>query len=265
MWRKKSKKSSHRLIIVIAIFIIFTGTFAFIAKNFGLFTIKKIDTVIENIPCVDENNLKNVSNLLGETIFKVNFKNTAQNLKSKFYCIKNINIAYVFPSKTKITAVGRQPVAVLLNLKDSQASASANLENIATPSAEQPSEAYLIDDEGIIFSKDSGGLSIPELFVKEANLILGKSPQGINIESTLKILDKIKIFGMDTKKGVISSNFLIIFSDPKVIFKLDDKVEVQLASLQLILAEAKIISRKLEFIDLRFDKPIVRFAPKKNG
>ena len=61
-------------------------------------------------------------------------------------------------------------------------------------------------------------------------------------------------------------NYLIVFpqvDNPKVFFRLDNEIDLQLASLQLILEKAKIDERILEFIDLRFDKPIVRFAPKK--
>ncbi len=90
--------------------------------------------------------------------------------------------------------------------------------------------------------------------------------EGSFLNNALKILDKIKTFGVTTKKSWVSGEFFIInpdIMDPKIIFRLDSQIDIQLASLQLILTEAKIDLKELTFIDLRFDKPIVRFAPKK--
>ncbi len=264
MWRKKSKKRSSGRLIKISLLVVFIliGVLVFVLSKPGLFTIKKIDIVTQNISCVDGNQLKNSSGLLGQNFFLANFNNITKNLKEKFICVKDINLSLDFPDKIKIQAIGRQPVALLMLLKDKEATISSFLENVATPSAEPSSEAYLIDDEGIIFSKDTGRFNIPNIFIKDLDLSLGKKPRD-KTEDSLKILAGVKTFGLDVKTAMILDNFFIIFSYPRVIFRLDNRIDIQLASLQLILAEAKIDFKELEFIDLRFDKPIVRFAPKK--
>lgn len=242
-------------LIKISLLIFLLGAVSvFVLDRLTLFTIKEIDTVAKNSPCVNESQLKNSSGLLGQNFFFVNLENIAKNLKSKFICLKNINLFYVFPNKIRIEASGRQPVAIL-NLLNLEATAASFLENLATPSAESSSDAYLIDNEGIIFSKSIGTLTVPHIFIDDM--------ENHNIGNSLKILEKSKTFGLDVKTATILDNFFIIFSYPKVIFRLDDKVEAQIASLQLILAEAKIDLKELEFIDLRFDKPIIRIAPKK--
>lgn len=273
MWRRR--KSKKRFLgnlgkIYWAIPFLLVAIFTFFSLKLGLFTIRQFEMQTNQLGCVNENQLKNSTGLLGQNFFLANFDNIIKNLKEKFICIKDINLSLDFPDKIKIQAIGRQPVASLMLLKDREATISSFLENVATPSAEPSSEAYLTDDEGIIFSKDTGGLNIPNIFVKDLDLSLGKKP-GDKIEDSLKIMAGVKTFGLDVKTAIILDNFFIIFSHPRVIFRLDNRmdkfspseIDIQLASLQLILAEAKIDFKELEFIDLRFDKPIVRFAPKK--
>lgn len=268
MWRKRSKKGRSKKIKILLIFFLFLlfigGLIIFIAK-FPFFTINTIDTVLNNVPCVSENQIKESSGILGQSFFRINFKNITGNLKNKFICIKEINTAYTFPNKVKIIVTGRQPVFRLLSLKTGESSSSGDLENIATPSAEFATDVFLIDKEGVIFSKDPAETNTPGIFVSGLNLTLGQISKNIHFENILKIFEKTSTFGLGVKNTILLDNYLILFSDPKVVFKLDVDVDMQLASLQLILSEAKINLRKLEFIDLRFDKPIVRFAPKKNG
>lgn len=250
---------------------ILMGILVFVLSKLGLFTINKIDIVTQNISCIDGNQLKTSSGLLGQNLFSSNFKDVAKNLKEKFICIKDIELSLVFPNKVRIETKDRQPVALLLLLKSKEASASSLLENIATPSAEQSQEAYLIDDEGIAFAKDIGITILPKIFLYNTSVSLGKKAASDNIENSLKILVGVKKLGLDVKMAAILDNFFVLFSYPRVVFKLDDKmnkffpaeIDTQLASLQLILDKAKIDLKELEFIDLRFDKPIVRIAPKK--
>ncbi len=266
MWRNKGKKgSTGRLIIIsLALILILMGGLAFVIVRSDLFTIKKIEIAAKNITCADENQLKNSSGILGQNFFLINFKNIAGSLKDKFFCIGSINLSYVFPNQIKIEANGREAVAILVPLKVNEATSSSSLENIATPSAGESLDSYLVDNEGVIFSKDGVGENLPSIFARDLNLSLGKKPAG-NIVVSLKILEKSKQFGLDVKTAEILDNFFILFTFPKVIFQLDGEIDLQIASLQLILSKAKIDLKELEFIDLRFDKPIIRFAPKKNG
>ena len=83
--------------------------------------------------------------------------------------------------------------------------------------------------------------------------------------TSLTILDKVKIYRLSITEASIFEDVLMNNTAPKIIFKLRNDIDKQIASLQLILEKAKMETSKLEFIDLRFDKPIVRIAPKKNG
>lgn len=213
--------------------------------------IKSINVNLDKVFCVDSGQIKNASALLGQNILFLNSGKAKENIKNKFICVRDIITSRSFPNKVNLSVRGRIPVAIL---KISEATVSGTLEDVATPSAETPN-AFLVDSEGAIFSEDLGQSNIPTIFAPE-------KPENI-AKSNLKILEEIKKLGLDPKQAVIFRNYLVIFSMPKIIFRTDSKVDIQLASLQLILQKAKIDDVRLEFVDLRFDKPTARFAPKK--
>lgn len=269
MWRKRRTKKklfnvSRKNILVIFILFIILISFLQISR-IELFKVKTLKIENNNIGCAGENQLKESSDLLGQNYFFLNTATVEKKLKTKFYCIKSVSLSKQIPDKVIVQISGRQPVAVLIDLKDKQASFSSLLENIATPSALLTGNSFIIDNEGMVFDKDKNDLSIPRIYIYNLDIALGKSLTDNLIINTLKILDKVKTFGTLVKESWIGNNFYIIAGDPKpkIIFRLDEQIDTQLASLQLILTEAKINSRELEFIDLRFDKPIVKFTPKK--
>ncbi|MBI4038755.1 hypothetical protein HY384_02235 [Candidatus Daviesbacteria bacterium] len=70
------------------------------------------------------------------------------------------------------------------------------------------------------------------------------------------------------KDTLLRDDFFLInpySNNPRIIFRLSNSLDVQLASLQLILGKAKIDGSRLEFIDLRFDKPVLKFTPKESN
>ncbi len=219
------------------------------------FTIKKIDVKKEQISCASDNDLKDSSRLLGQNFFLLNTQKTVKILKEKFICINNVILSRSFPDKIKIDVIGRIAVAILIPLNSSEATLSSIEEFIATPSADESQKFLHLDNEGVIFPQGEENPSI-KIYYFGQNLIF---------KDALVILEKLKTFGLDVKEIKILENFLLINpgSGLKIIFQMGDKINIQLASLQLILEQAKIDGKSLEFIDLRFDKPIVKFAPGK--
>ena len=252
---QRKQRNSKRLLLIIYLVLFLLALFSLAFKS-GLFNIKKIEINLDkNLACVNEEQIKNASFLLGQNLFLTNGLSIEKNIKNKFVCIKRIILSKLFPNKVRIEVLGREPVAILMILRSRDATSSAVLENIATPSAEASDGASLVDRDGVIFSKDVGNLDIPKIYLLDNH----------NLENSLKILDKAQGFGLDIKTIAVLDNSFIIFSTPKIVFRLDSNIDSQIASLQLILERAKIDSEKLEFIDLRFDKPIIKIAPKKNG
>lgn len=229
----------------------------FLGLNLKLFTIKQIEVQKNNLGCVNEDQLKVSSGLLGKNFFSLDKEKLVESLKEQFICVKNIKISRLFPSGVKIEVSPREPAVILLALKN-EATNSALLDNIATPSADQIKDSFIADNEGVTFSKEISGLDIPKIYFSELEKYL--------VQNSIKILDKIKTLGVKVRQSLIKDVFLVINpfdNEPKIIFRLDKKIDIQIASLQLILTEAKINKEIIEFIDLRFDKPVVRFAPKK--
>lgn len=224
------------------------------------FTIKRIDIEAKNVSCADENQIKNSSGLLGQNFFLINSSKTENDLKKKFVCIKSAAVSKFLPDKIRLQISSREAFAVLAFLKNKEASFSA------TPSADEVSDYYMADNEGVVFGKGVRDLNIPQIFIYNYEISIGQKLTG-EISNALRILDKIKTLGIQINKAWIrEGNFIITSSSPasQIIFRLSNDVDIQLASLQLILDKAKIDVSSLEFIDLRFDKPVVKFAPKKS-
>lgn len=283
-WNKKrnrkiaSKFSVNKIVIPVLILALLAGIyFLFSAK---VFFIKFVEINLNKIECVDENKLKEHSVLLGKNFFYLDFYKIENDLKKKFFCIKRISFSKKLPDYVKMEVFGREAAALLISTKQMEASESGILENFmqtqASSSAEASnsakvsfssntmSEKFVVDNEGVIFSKNYDQFSAPEVYIGGVNLSLGQRLEEGLVSNTLRILEKVKVYGIIIKEAkILSEKTLLINGDPKVVFRLDGDIDKQIASLQLIVKTAKIDSNTLELIDLRFDKPIVKFAPKK--
>lgn len=260
--RFKKRKFLNFKLSLIGIVILISLTFLTIFK-LDFFKVKAIDIKKDKVNCASENDLKEKSKVLGKNIFLFDEKNFIDNLKKDFICIKKIVLSKQIPQKIILDIKGREAVAKLVAIKDWEGSASALIDNTSTPSASQIAEAYLVDDEAVIFAKEDNSYS-PKINIFKKDLSVEGKLEDDYLANTLKILDQLKTLGINSEMSMFN-NLLITNSLPKIIFKLDGDMKVQIASLQLILEKARIDNKELEFIDLRFDKPIVKFAPKKNG
>ncbi|MEK6808616.1 MAG: FtsQ-type POTRA domain-containing protein [Nanoarchaeota archaeon] len=256
----KRLKRSDRLIFLLkftALFVLF-GVIAAIMLllNYKFFAVKNLDINLINSNCTDSKSLSDSSELLGQSILMLNEKKVEEKLKEKYLCIRKVTLAKHFPHRVEVQVFGRVGVVSLIQLDPKIATLSASFENVATPSAEELGNGkfYTVDEEGITFSESKvEGLPIIYSFGEPI------SP----VKEVVRIIAKLKTFGLETKDGYLNQTATFMVGIyPKIIFNLSENVDVQLASLQLILEQAKIKMENLEFIDLRFDKPIVRLAPK---
>ncbi|MBU1032060.1 hypothetical protein KKE03_04055 [Patescibacteria group bacterium] len=236
---------SRKPIYIIFLLVVMGGLF--FVWRLGLFNISKIDVTTKDLRCASEKELKESSALLGQNFFLIDFSKTESILKKKFACIKSVALSKKLPNFIKLEALPRQPFAQLV---------TADVQNIATPSAGEIKGSYIIDDEGVELDSVANEAGIPKVYIPDID---------ISKPNLLKILLKVKTFNLDVPEAFVIDDYLILSGRPQIIFRLGSKIDTQLASLQLILNEAKIDLSNLEFIDLRFDKPIVKLAPKKNG
>mgnify|MGYP001575114357 CR=1 FL=1 len=263
----QNNKSRRKVWLWIGIFFVLILAAAFLTVfKLGLFNIKNIEVEMRgNLDCANDTALKEATLLYGRNLLFIDREHIEKNIKEKFICIQDVSLTKSLLSRVKINVSGREGAAAIFSLKTKEATSSAFLENIATPSAEEAGEILLVDKEGVVFSKSVGDLNMPKIFLYDPNLGLGQRADK-ETQSSLWILEKLKILGFDGLTTQILENLFLIHPttlSPKIIFRLDGEVDAQIASLQLILEKAKINAESLEFVDLRFDKPIIRFAPKK--
>lgn len=263
--RKRHKNTKLRylrkIVPAVIVGLLILTLILFFKSNF--FKVQFVNVTLNNTGCTDEKRVSDKSSLYGQNIFFIDQKKISENIKRSFVCVKNINFSKSLPNKIKLDIIGRTPTAILFSIKDWEASASSLIEAVATPSATQAGEAYLVDEEGVVFAKDINAGSFPEVTIFGLDLSMGMDFPD-SLKKTLKILEELRHQGIDNKKTYIFNNLLITTSYPKVVFNLDSDIDTQIASLQLIVQKAKIDNSELEFIDLRFDKPVVKYAPNKS-
>jgi len=275
MRRKSRKKKSFskklwKIGILVLIFFLILDLYLLFDSSF--FKIKSLEVNLEKIGCVTKDKILSENSLIGQNFFLLS-GDFEKKIKDKYFCIKDIHLEKKFPDKIKLNISGREAVVVLVSLKTSEASISGLLENLSTPSSylvsqDNISQEVLVDSEGIIFSKYEGG-TLPKIFLTASDLNIGKKIEEEVIKNSLNIIEKVKTFGLSLQEARIYSKNTLYLSPttnlPKLIFALNKDINVQLASLQLILEEAKIDMQEMEFIDLRYDKPIVKYIPKKKN
>ena len=242
--------------IILALFLIILILLILMFFKSDFFKVHLVDISLNKINCADQKTIKEKSEVLNKNIFLLDGKKINDNLKNKFICIQDVKLEKNLPSKIKLDIQGREAVAQLLSISGFEASASSLIENTATPSALQITDTSLVDSEGVIFSKETS-LSQPKIY------IYGGKLEDEYLIKTLSILKALRDLQLDNTIVYVFNHLLVTQSKPKIIFRLDGEKNIQIASLQLILQKAKIDDKELEVVDLRFDKPIVRFAPKK--
>lgn len=235
----------------------------FFKSNF--FVVKTISITGDELECATQSQIKDQSGFLGRNFFTLDLIKSLKEIKNKYICIKKVNASRSFSGKVNIDISSRKPIAKVIKLQNGEASASALFENLATPSAQESQDLYLMDDEGILYSQKLDNLNLMNIFTYDSNISLGKKIKGEYSENSLKIIEKVRSFGISINSTVLVDKYLMLYADPRIIFRLDSDIETQIASLQLILEKAKIDTSMVEFVDLRFDKPIIKIAPKKNG
>ncbi len=265
-WRSKRRKKDFNInykVLLILLLTIFTIlVFLFIASKF--FNIKSIEVQSEKIGCSDNDQIKASVNVLGSNLFLFNSAKIEENLKNKFICIKSSTISIIIPDKIKIKVFGREPAAILINLKKDATSSGEASSSADFNFDRNEGDNFIIDSEGVIYSNNSDQVSAPHVYINGYNLVIGQKINDELIKKILKIIEKVKIFNIGMKEAkMYSDKTLLVNGMPRIIFGLGRDIDIQIASLQLILNKAKIDNESLEFVDLRFDKPIVRIAPKK--
>lgn len=265
--RRQNRIYSLIKLVLIPLLLVALGLGIYILFFSNLFIVSKIHIKTEKLDCVSADDLRKESKVRGQNLFLVNIVEAEKRLQDGFICIKSAELKRQPPDRIRLEVTSRHPAALLVLLKkenisteSAQASSSASLDF----SKLDPKKSFLVDTDGIIYSQNTENINIPKIYLWDDNLELGKKVSAELIKNSSIIIEKLGSFGMLVNEAkLLSENTLIINSSPKIIIALKKDIISQLASLQLILEKAKIDEESLEIVDLRFDKPVVKFNPKK--
>lgn len=258
--KRKNKLGSFfkYLLILLAFFVILAGLFLIISN---LFSIKKISVDKQKAFCVDDEEIINKSNLVGRNLLFTSLAEV-ENLKKQYSCIKRVDFKKSYPSSVNLVLEGREPFAEIITL-EKEATNSAQVLIEATASANISDYGFIVDEEGIVFDKRTD-LGLRKIYIPGIKIAVGGDVSTYKIIEIKKIIEEINKFGVNAERIIFLGKVNLFFdSQPNIFLNLENELSFQLASLQLILNEAKMNENVIEFIDLRFDKPIVKFRPKK--
>lgn len=283
----RGQKNSHfvkKFVVFLLILSCVIGFFVFIPS---LIKSPVIVITTDNVNCTDVEDLSNEIIKKNLSFFTFNKKQLEIDLKKQYFCIQYVGIRRSPLYKIYIHINGRQPVLrvqsmTVLNIPTPTSTISAHIVRMAefdatgsmqiasgspgliVPIFQKGTETFLVDSEGALFAIDNSINDIPILYYANKSLHIGLLLDNNLVTNIHDIYDKLRLFGINlTELELTSPKMLVLYTNPKIIFDPQQDLKSQVGALQLILEKAKINEEKIEFIDLRFDKPIIRYLNKK--
>lgn len=272
--RKLRLNKKKAFIFILILLIILIGVITFLLFKSSLLRIRSVSFKNE-VSCVTKEQIMTDLKLTSEMVFFLNESEKEKRLKERYLCLKKVIFYKDFPDKVEIEleertpflALGKVELAAKIDLPDqveATPSTEAAFYNIDFEVDESSSSAvFIVDKEGFIFDEYRGDKKIQFVYVSGVDLKLGKKVDGEAVDRIRLVLNKLSELSISFKKLKLIGNNFISDGDTKLIFAFDRDLNRQLASLQLINQKAKINSRSLERIDLRFERPVVIYTSKK--
>jgi hypothetical protein len=240
------------------------------------------DVVIEanQLTCTTADQIKQQVNVVGQNFLLVKVTDLENKLRKQYICLDNIKVEKKFPDQLDVNVKNRLPVALVsvikakpslqLNLTEATPSSQTALLDFSVP-APAPDSLYLVDKNGVIYAdSQSQDIGMPFFYLVDNSVYIGRIIDKDGLNNLLKVLDQLSKWEIYSSHVKDNQTELLIDGQPKLVFSLTKDVKEQLASLQLILEQAKMNSNPIQsdskyinLVDLRFNKPIVIYAPKK--
>lgn len=262
----KGKKGKILLTIFFLIFLLL-----FLILLFWFFKVLKVEAISENTKCLDGINLENEIGILGQSIFLVDKKQIESSLRKKYSCIGSVQINRKFPFEIIVKVSGKRAVfELILNKKPifgeinlMEASQSTQEATIKIEPNNESGKSFLVDTDGRIFEIASKNEGIQKIEYVKNSLEIGEILESSKVRNALTIFEKLKEYQVPVTRVIWDGDVLFFDHKPQLVFSLTKDPARQSASLQLILQKAKMNSKEMDKIDLRFDKIVVVYSPKK--
>lgn len=242
----------------------------FACWQLGLLKASKVSVSQDGISCVGDDQLIQVINIKGKLYWEIDQKKLGTELINKYPCIASASLQYKFPNQVQVMVQNRTPIASVIGIapkeiilfSDNEATPSSSSASLDWSFPELRASNEVIDSLGKVFlAEDTSWL--PLVLVDKPDLKVGDDLSDLVFGNLSQALKKLPDIGVPAYRFKTEGSYLLADSTPKVALDLSGDISNQLASLQLILSKTKIDSREVSSIDLRFNKPVVVYSPKK--
>lgn len=231
---------------------------------------------LDDLNCADETKIKQVLEKENIKFYWLQSQEIEKKLRQQFPCINESRVEREFPIKVIVMLSGRKPIAVFrvtqkltpspLPIEVLEATPSTTeAKPLLSPSPEVIvtfGETFLIDGKGVGFAKGFRE-DLPLVNFVANRFDIGDSIGGEAITHVLGVIDFFQKQGIAIQSLELDQDKLTVKGAEEIVFSVADGLERQGASLQLIWKQAKMNSKSVVKIDLRFDKPVVIYMPEK--
>ncbi|HUW21977.1 MAG TPA: hypothetical protein VMW41_04945 [Candidatus Bathyarchaeia archaeon] len=256
-------------LFLILIITSFTFLIVYLFTNTDILRIKKLDCYLDNRRCSQEI-WAGIYNLVsGRLSLALSGDWLGAKIQKIFPQYKNEKVEVKFPDRLVVNLSEGLPVAIAVfdfsgNLTFNR---EINLKQIETSFYQAKSISnvrWLVDERGVVYSEAEENNSLPRMLIKikePISLSSGSSLADLSFPPFWEIIQVLSDVNLPLKYGYIEtqSGQMMVFSpDWRAIFSFNN-TDFQVDSLQLILSRAKIEGKVPQLIDLRFEKPIVKY------
>lgn len=248
MRRRKHLVLIFKLALLIFSLSLFIPFLLFLLKS-DFLAIKKVTCFVDDSACPGDywTNLLGFS--LGKNFFVFPAGEAEEKMMAAFPGIEEATISKIFPDQIKMVVSLRKPVAAIAYQEDFK-------QEIATFSA----EFLIVDERGIIFQKTASPLGLPVIltdYLKRKDL--GQEIDYHPVCQSIELVILLSKLGLKPESVRVSGQEiqLQLGESLEVFFSSEKEASIQVGSLQLILSRTKIEGKRLERVDLRFDKPVI--------
>lgn len=221
-----------RLLPILAFIVVCVG----VGSALLLLKVKDISLLSEK-PCFSQDQFLKEINILDKPLILVSESDLTSQVKKKFSCIADLKVSKKFPSTLVLDYKGKVPVARI-----------------------DGSENQLTVD-GLVIKATTGTL-IPVIFLpSEQNIQLNQQVSDPRILLSLQLADLLAKSDFAPSNIRFVNQTITIYNQQEAIaiFSTEKPALEQINGLQQVLAKAKIDSKKISKIDMRFNNPIIVF------
>lgn len=253
-----------------------------------------VEVIVDEVSCGEAGDIKRMLEKEEIRFFWLKSQEIEKKIKQQYPCVNQTVVERKFPLTVFVQLSGRHPEAVFRVIQkfiptpapmdDLEASASSQEAKPSLPPQVSVSygETVLVDAKGVAFEKGTReGLPFVDIVTTKFDIgdTIGErvmrqvmqiwqlfSAQSLPLISAEMEEDKMTLILDKTTSSETEGIAPKDKSTPlkeEIVFSLTEDLERQWASLQLIWKQAKINSKSVVKIDLRFDKPVVTYVPDK--